>query len=319
MRILAVDDDPIVLDLLRDALTGDDMQCDLVCCETAEDAMEVMDTDPTQFDCFLLDIMLPGIDGIELCDMVRQKAAYRATPIIMITASRDPSLMGRAFGAGATDFVTKPLNGLDLGARINTAAMLNDSLLRERQAQHSLAEMTAKMRIRFDEVLALETKGVTDFRTLENELLRLPEGCYQMQLFSLDVVGLRDVHENVSAPAFRQHLEAVATAATGALDGLTFKLAYAGQGRFAGYITGRGRLKTDDVVSKATAALQAAWDTERCEADTPPMLRVETLSDRRLWSGRSAGDRLHEAMEALAVQEAAEMEAFEPVFAMAAE
>lgn len=319
MRILAVDDDPVVLELLKGALTGEGMGCDLTCCMSAEEAIEIMDDTVTPFDCFLLDIMLPGIDGIELCDNIRQTIEYRTTPIIMITASRETGVMGRAFDAGATDFVTKPLNGLDLGARINTASMLNASLRRERQAQHTLAEMTAKMRIRFDEVLSLKAEGMTDLATMENELLRLPEGCYAMQLFSLDIVGLRDVYDNVSAPAFRRHLEAVAEAATTGLGTQAFKLAYAGQGRFVGYITGRGRLSTDDLVSKATAALQAAWDADRCEADAAPMLRVTPMSDRRLWSGRAAGDCLRETLDAFEAQEAAEADAYDQVFAIAAE
>jgi len=307
MRILAVDDDPVVLDLLRNALTTDEMNCELVCCKSAEEAIDVMETDINPFDCFLLDIMLPGIDGIELCDNIRQVTEYRTTPIIMITASREPNLMGRAFYAGATDFVTKPLNGLDLGARINTASMLNDSMLRERQAQHTLAEMTAKMRIRFDEALALQAEGVTDLKTMENDLLRLPQGCYAMHLFSLDVEGLRDVHEHVSAPAFRQHLEHVADAAAQALDGMSWKLAYAGNGRFAGIVMGRARLNCEDIHTKATATLLANWDEARCEAEKPPVLRMTALSEQRLWSGRSAGDHLHNALNDFTAMEADDM------------
>ena len=62
MRILAVDDDPIILDLLKGSLNKDNSG-DLICCETAEDALEVLETQTTPIDCFLLDIMLPGIDG----------------------------------------------------------------------------------------------------------------------------------------------------------------------------------------------------------------------------------------------------------------
>ena len=297
MRILAVDDDPVILQLLRGALTGEDMGCDLVCCDSAEEALETLERSIRPFDCFLLDVMLPGIDGIELCGMLRDMPDHKLTPIIMITASTDPNLMGRAFGAGATDFVTKPLNGLDLGARINTASMLNDSMMREREAKLVLAEMTAKMRLRFDEILVLETRGVTDVPTMENDLLRLPEGCYAMQLFSVEVNGLRDRHERISAPAFRQHIERVAGAMVTAMDGHSWKLAYAGSGRFVGITMGRRRLDPDMILSEARAALEASWDRSRCEIDTPPSLRMTALSDQRLWSGRSAGDHLHGALK----------------------
>ena len=296
MRILAVDDDPVILEMLRSALTGDDMGCELVCCDCAEDGLDTIAREIKPFDCFLLDVMLPGIDGIELCDRIRAMPEHGSTPIIMITASTDPNLMGRAFGAGATDFVTKPLNGLDLGARINTASMLNDSMMREREAKLVLAEMTAKMRLRFDEVLVLEAKGVTDVPTMENDLLRLPEGCYAMHLFSMDINGMRDRYEHISAPAFRQHIEQVAGAAADALEGYNWRLAYAGSGRFIGILMGRRRIDPEALLTEAHARLAKNWDAGRCELDIPPSLSMTALSDQRLWSGRSAGDHLHTAL-----------------------
>jgi CheY-like chemotaxis protein len=113
MRILAVDDDPIILDLLKGSLTAHD-QYELMCSASAEQALQTVAAETVPIDCFLLDIMLPGVDGIELCDRIRKLRQYRTTPIIMITASRDPELMGRAFEAGATDFISKPLDGVEL-------------------------------------------------------------------------------------------------------------------------------------------------------------------------------------------------------------
>ena len=297
MRILAVDDDPVILEMLRSALTGEGMGCDLVCCDCAEDGLETIAREIKPFDCFLLDVMLPGIDGIELCDTIRKMPDHGVTPIIMITASTDPNLMGRAFDAGATDFVTKPLNGLDLGARINTASMLNESMMREREAKLVLAEMTARMRLRFDEILVLETKGVTDVPTMENDLLRLPEGCYAMHLFSMDIADMRDRYERISAPAFRQHIEQVASAAAHALEGHNWRLAYAGSGRFVGILMGRRRIDPDALLAEAHAALARTWDATRCEMASPPTLGMHALSDQRLWSGRSAGDHLHMALK----------------------
>lgn len=317
MRILAVDDDPVVLEMLQAALTREDMNCDLVCCEDAEQAMEVLDTNIKPFDCFLLDIMLPGIDGIELCGNIREKSEYKSTPVIMITGCTDPSLMGRAFGAGATDFVTKPLSGLDLGARINTASMLNDSIIREREAKVTLAEMTAKMRLSFEEVLVLEARGVTDVSAMENDLLRLPEGCYAMHLFSIEIQDLRERHERISAPAFRQHVEQAARSVTEALEGQTYKLAYTGSGRFVGILMQRRRIDPAAILTSAHAALARNWDAKRCEMDQFPSLHMTALSDQRLWSGRSAGDQLHRSLNAFMDVDA--MEDMHASYAIAAE
>ncbi len=291
MRILAVDDDPVILDLLKESLTAHE-HYDLVCCSTGEEALTVLQSGLTPFDCFLLDIMLPGIDGVELCDRVRQMKEYRTTPIVMITASREPDLMGRAFYAGATDFLPKPLNGVELGARINSAGMLNDSLHRERQTRHTLDELTAQMKVRFDEQIKLSSKDVTNLASLENDLLRLPTGCYSMTLFSIDVLGLRGIHRAVKAPQFRAQVEAVAEAACAALDGTSARIAYAGSGRFMGVIMGRRRLNTNAVLDDMTSRMTENWNEDATGTPMPPQLQIAQIGDQRILSGLSASDVL---------------------------
>lgn len=293
MRILAVDDDPIILDLLKGALMRHE-DYELVCAASAEEALDALQSATSLYDCFLLDIMLPGVCGIELCDAIRKTKEYRSSPIIMITASREPDLMTRAFHAGATDFITKPLNGVELGARINSAGMLNDSLARERQAVHMLSELTANTKVRFEEALQLEAKNVTNLTTLENDLLRLPEGVYAMHLFWIDVMSLRGVHRAVTPTAFRQHLETVASAVNKALAGTPLKLAYAGSGRFAAVVMDRARPNREDLRAKINAVLTAKWDPEVTEVEIPPALRITSMSEQRLWSGRSASDHFRQ-------------------------
>ncbi|MFD2740524.1 two-component system response regulator [Sulfitobacter aestuarii] len=293
MRILAVDDDPVILDLLTGCLTEHD-QYDLVCCDSAEAAFEKIEGALSPFDCLLLDIMLPGVDGIEMCEVLRARKSYRTTPIIMITASKEPDLMLRAFDAGATDFICKPLDGVELGARINSAGMLNASLLRERNAQHTLAELSEMAKIRFDEGFALDVEEVSDFLSLENYLLRLPAGCFSMSLFSIEVEGARGIYRSVKAAAFRDNLEQVARAA---IDGLTesnFRLAYAGSGRFVGVVLGRQRLDLQRLAERIDSHLMLHWNPRSSRIMMPPVLRVRAVSEQRLWSGLAASDRLRD-------------------------
>ena len=63
MRILAVDDDPVILDLLTGCLTEND-NYELTCCESSEEALEIMQESNQPFDSFLLDIMMPGINAM---------------------------------------------------------------------------------------------------------------------------------------------------------------------------------------------------------------------------------------------------------------
>lgn len=296
MRILAVDDDPVILDLLVGCLTEND-DYDLVCAESTEEALDILESAKQPFDSFLLDIMLPGVSGLSLCETIRDIPFYRAAPIIMITASKEPAMMQRAFDAGATDFLCKPLDGVELSARINSASMLNASLMREREAQHTLAELTQLMKIRFDEGFDLSVEGCGDFLALENYLLRLPGGCFSMNLFSVSVEGARGIYRAVKAPAFRRQMEQVATATIDSLDGMRFHLAYAGSGRFVGVVLSRARLNTEAMAERMHDHLQQHWDGQGMNNALAPTLRVGAISDQRLWSGLSASNRLREYLE----------------------
>ena len=293
MRILAVDDDPVILELL-DSCLGSIKDYDLTSRDTAEAALETIESTVQPFDCFLLDIMLPGVDGIEMCRMLREDNRYRTTPVLMVTASREPSLMQRAFEAGATDFISKPLDGMELGARVNSAGMLNASLLREREAQHTLAELTALTKLKFDEGIDLGIRHVSDLLALENHLLRLPAGCYAMSLFSLDVVGLRSVFRSVRPSAFRQNLEQVARAAIAALEGRDCQLAYTGSGRFVGIVMGRSRLDNDGIAAEVARRLQQDWEPELTGVAKAPSIRMESVTTQRVWSGLAASDKLRD-------------------------
>ncbi len=288
MRILAVDDDPVILGLLQGCLAADH---DLHCCTSAEEALRMV-KDEAPFDCFLLDVILPGVDGIDLCKMLREMQDHRTTPILMITASRAPDLMGRAFVAGATDFICKPLEGIELGARINTAQMLNDSLCRERMAQHQLSDLAQRTKVRFDEAVALDVEGMTDLSAVEIELLRMPAGVYAMTLFQIEVHGLQTIHETGSGFSFRRHLEQVGSAVQSAAEAVQARVAYVGNGRFLGVVMTRSRLDHVSMMIAMNGALQRLWDGAGRDRLEVPVLEYALLSDQKLWSGLSASDTL---------------------------
>lgn len=296
MQILVVDDDPVILDLLTGCLT-DIEDYTVTCCDSAEAALRMIDGQIQPFDCVLLDIMLPGIDGIEMCRNLRRREAYHSTPILMITASRAVDLMGRAFDAGATDFIGKPLNGVEIGARIATASLLNASIAREKQAQHTLAELTALTRIGFDEPIKLRSPAVCEMLSLENHLLRLQMGCFAMNLFSIHIQEARGIYRTVDARAFRRSLEAVAEVAGRVLDARKTKLAYVGSGRFAGIVRGRARLDTADLAATMNTSLAKSWNSGATCLPVAPKLEVGTISAQRIWSGLSASEKLREHVE----------------------
>ncbi len=70
-------------------------------------------------DLFLLDLMMPGIDGFKLCRLLREKPEFRRTPIIIVTALDNQDSRIVAFGAGASDYIAKPYLPHELISKIN--------------------------------------------------------------------------------------------------------------------------------------------------------------------------------------------------------
>lgn len=128
MRILIVDDNPmnvmVVREMLKKAGYGQ-----IATAGSAADMFELLGAhEPARtsppFDLILLDMMMPGIDGIEACRRVQQSERLRDIPVIMVTAVGDSLKLAEALDAGAADFVTKPINRIELLARIRAALRL---------------------------------------------------------------------------------------------------------------------------------------------------------------------------------------------------
>ncbi|MCM1982571.1 response regulator [Lyngbya confervoides] len=113
-KILAVDDDPSILALLQVILSPWGLEVTTLC-------------DPKQFwqsletvrpDLLILDIQMPDITGLELCQAVRRSAVWSRLPILFLTFHRDESALNQVFCAGGDDFVSKPIVGPELVTRI---------------------------------------------------------------------------------------------------------------------------------------------------------------------------------------------------------
>ena len=110
-KILVVDDEPILLKGLKFSLEQEGYEVD-----TADEGKEayakILDN---TYDAVILDLMLPGMDGLEICKKVREKSMV---PILMLTAKDDDSSKVLGLEYGADDYITKPFNMLELKARI---------------------------------------------------------------------------------------------------------------------------------------------------------------------------------------------------------
>jgi two-component system cell cycle response regulator len=148
-RILVVDDIPANVKLLEARLIAE--YFDVMTAADGYQALAICDRN--QVDLILLDIMMPGMDGFEVCERLKSNPKTSHIPVVMVTALDQPADRVRGLKAGADDFLTKPVNDLQLIARVK-------SLLR-------LKTLSDELRIRaqtaqtmgLDELLRVDVRG----------------------------------------------------------------------------------------------------------------------------------------------------------------
>ena len=115
-RILVVDDDPRLLHIVEMYLSIEGY--DVVTAENGEDGLK--EVEAARPDLVILDIMMPGMDGIEACRRIRTNAETQSVPVVMFSALSSDDDVERARLAGANHLITKPFNLVGLGSVVNT-------------------------------------------------------------------------------------------------------------------------------------------------------------------------------------------------------
>ncbi|MBF0477703.1 MAG: response regulator [Deltaproteobacteria bacterium] len=133
-KVLVVDDVPLNLRIIADTLKD---QCTIVAALDGEKALSLAGTDPMP-DLILLDVMMPGMDGYEVCQRLQQSEKTRGIPVIFLTARTNPDDIVKGFEVGAVDYVTKPFNASELRARVLTHLKLKMTIAR---LEESLSEI----------------------------------------------------------------------------------------------------------------------------------------------------------------------------------
>jgi len=114
--LLLVEDDPDLLEVLR--LTFDQEGFKLLLAQDGEEALDLAQRMAP--DLIVLDLMLPKVDGIEVCRRLREHPSFKRTPILMLTAKSEESDVVLGLGVGADDYVTKPARPRELVARVRS-------------------------------------------------------------------------------------------------------------------------------------------------------------------------------------------------------
>ncbi|QYM80414.1 response regulator [Horticoccus luteus] len=131
-KVLVVDDTPANISLMLDALS--DAGYDVLVAESAASALALLAHNTP--DLFLLDVLMPQVNGFELCAILKRDERCREVPVLFMTALHDAAEKVRAFSAGAVDYITKPVYPPEVLARVAAHLQI-------RALQRSLADELA--------------------------------------------------------------------------------------------------------------------------------------------------------------------------------
>ncbi len=133
-KILIIEDEVAIAELEKDYLELSGFEV-----EVETDGMNGLARAITEeFDLFILDLMLPGIDGFEICKEIREK---KNTPILMVSAKKDDIDKIRGLGLGADDYVTKPFSPSELVARVKAHLARYERLIGSNVVENDIIEI----------------------------------------------------------------------------------------------------------------------------------------------------------------------------------
>jgi DNA-binding response OmpR family regulator len=132
-NVLVVDDDRNAIDILKRLLTNEGFV--VQCAHGGREALALAATHP--IDVILLDVMMPEMDGFQVCEALRQDERTREIPIILLTAKDDMETRVVGMRLGVSEFLTKPINKIDLFARLRAQ-------MHQRTIEHRVAHMLSE-------------------------------------------------------------------------------------------------------------------------------------------------------------------------------
>ena len=151
VSILVVDDSPETRGELQSILVDAGYQ-QVLLAESAHEAFQRLSlanaSAPAEdIELVLMDIMMRDTDGVEACRRIKADRRYRDLPILMVTAIRAGAFLETAFAAGAVDYVTKPINRLELLTRLNSALKLKREMDRRKAREEELEQALQEIKV----------------------------------------------------------------------------------------------------------------------------------------------------------------------------
>ena len=217
MKILAVDDEPHILELLKTSLKTIP-GCDVSLSDSGINALSQIDEAKVPFDCLLIDIQMPRMNGITLCELVRSIPEYQHTPILMLTAMSQRKYIDRSFLAGATDYIPKPFDLAELRSRLAQARQLANE--RRASGYQRVKTIEASESASPDDKPRYDTAAPVDKRDrvlgaaeFENYILQMSQRkLFNSSVVAIKLVDAKKLRKRLNDNDFRSVLTAIASA-----------------------------------------------------------------------------------------------------------
>jgi len=146
MKILIVDDSKTFRKMIKAVLTEAGYN-EIIEAESAKQAFDILkiadeEAEDSEIDLILMDIVMPEVDGIEATRIIKTKKHLRDIPIVMVSALTEKDSLVRAFDVGAIDFINKPINSVELGARVRTQLKLKEEINKRKARERELIKIS---------------------------------------------------------------------------------------------------------------------------------------------------------------------------------
>jgi diguanylate cyclase (GGDEF)-like protein len=194
MRVLVAEDNPVIQNLLRSLLTK--WNYEVVLARSGAEAWDLLQNDASTR-LAILDWMMPGLDGIEVCRRVRAQKGNRYVYVILLSARSEQEDIVEALEAGADDYITKPFHAGELRARVRSA-------VRVVQLEEDLARQA-----HYDSLTGLPNRVLLADR-LEQALLRANRHAEMVGFFYIDLDRFKVVNDSLGHAAGDALLQALA-------------------------------------------------------------------------------------------------------------
>jgi CheY-like chemotaxis protein/class 3 adenylate cyclase len=192
-RILIVDDEPLNVDYLQQEL--EELGYDTMSARDGQEALECVATDPP--DLILLDILMPVMDGFEVCRALKGNDATRLIPIVIMTTLDGIDDRIKGIEAGADDFLTKPVNQRQLIARLQTSLRLKHTVDRKLRELRQIKDHFAKFIPESVKRLVAENPEAPELDKHERDV----------SVLFVDISGYSRLTERVNAPTLNAVVE----------------------------------------------------------------------------------------------------------------